>query len=405
MSLDKILDSEIVYNIDENGRDIRVYLVNDCQFDKVKIFYPEVIIYSHYSKSRYNPIDEKILSLEKLTVKKNTDIVLDKVMTILDTPVFYFIYNTENYYHFIYDTLPYLITFYKIKEKIPNLKLLINFPNNKIQKMYDFVLEFLDFADIKKEDLLFVDGNTLYKYLYISSSYTHGTNSNLPPRNEIYDFFKQITNKKIKYFNTNTPKNIYISRRSWIHNDFSNIGTNYTQTRKMVNEDDLVKILIDKNYTEIFTEKLTTLEKINLFYNAENVIGAIGGGICNVMFSKPDTNLVSIVSPTFLDVNERFKYSLDTVNTKYFTDTYHFETTDFKTGMRIECESLSIYGEIKKVNENDLTVIYSENAVSGWNNQIKFNEVNINKKLCVKLDYGLNSPFMVDLEKITNLIY
>ena len=31
--------------------------------------------------------------------------------------------------------------------------------------------------------------NTLYKDLYISTSYTHDFDSNLPPRKEIFDFF------------------------------------------------------------------------------------------------------------------------------------------------------------------------------------------------------------------------
>jgi len=403
--LNEISSCDVVFDIDNNSRIIKSYLINDGQFDTVKIFYPEVLIYSKSDKNTYNPIDEKILSLEKLKIKKLINLNLGKITDSVDTPVFYFIYNTENYYHFIYDTLPYLITYLELKKRIPNLKLLVNYPNSKISKMYDFVLEFLNILDITKEDLLFVNCHTVYKHIYISSSYTHGHDSNLPPRYEIYDFFKKIVNSKLNYLNFNTPKNIYVSRRSWIHNDFSNIGTNYTQTRKMVNEDTLVEILMSKKYTEIFTEKLSTIEKLSLFYNAKNVVGAIGGGICNVLFSKPETNLLSIVSPTFLDVNNRFKYSLNTVNTNYFTNTYHFESSEFKTGMRVQCESLSIYGEIKKVNDSNLTIIYSENAVSGWNNQISYNEIKVDKGLCSKLDDGLNSPFIVDLEKIKNLIH
>jgi hypothetical protein len=134
-------------------------------------------------------------------------------------------------------------------------------------------------------------------------------------------------------------------------------------------------------------------------------VGAIGGGLCNVLFSKPETKLISIISPTFLDVNSRFTYSLDNVNTIYFTETTHTESGEFKIGMRIQCDSLLIIGEIVEINNNQLTVIYSDAAVAGWNNQIEFKKIQIPSNLCVKLDNGLNSSFIIDIESIKNLIF
>ena len=403
-TIDDIENFEIVLESDKNGRTIKSYLLCDCQFDENKLFYPEVFIYSHSNKKLYNPINERVLSLEKLTIKKEVTVNLKTSASVVDTPVFYFIYNTENYYHFIYDTLPYLISFNHIKKINPNLKLLINFPNQQTKHIYKFVSEFLDIIGINKEDLLFVDSEKIYKKVYISSSYTHGNDSNLPPRTEIYDFFKEIVTSRIGEFNSNFPKKIYVSRRSWKHNDFSNIGTNYTLKRKMSNEDELVDLLVSNGYSEIFTEKLNSLEKLDLFYNAESIVGAIGGGLCNVLFSKPNTKLISIVSPTFLDINSRFKYSLDVVDTTYFTKTTHTEYGEFKTGMRIQCNDLSIIGEIIEINNDKLTVIYSDDAVAGWNNQIDFKKIIIPSNICYKLDNGLNSPFSVDIESIKDLI-
>jgi capsular polysaccharide biosynthesis protein len=120
---------------------------------------------------------------------------------------------------------------------------------------------------VEEKHILFVNEETIYENIFISSSYTHDINSNLPPRNEIYEFYRWIVNSNKNKFIDNTPKKIYISRRSWLHSDYSNIGTNYTLKRKMENEDDLVKVLELKGYEEVFTEKLNTLEKLNLFYN------------------------------------------------------------------------------------------------------------------------------------------
>ena len=41
-----------------------------------------------------------------------------------------------------------------------------------------------------------------------------------------FDLYKNIVDVvKEKYDNKTTPPKLYISRRTWLHNDFSNIGT------------------------------------------------------------------------------------------------------------------------------------------------------------------------------------
>jgi hypothetical protein len=72
--------------------------------------------------------------------------------------------------------------------------------------------------------------------------------------------------------------------------------------------------------------------------------------------------------------------------------------------MRVECESLSIVGEITEVRDDDVTLIYSDNVVAGWSNQIEFKRLEVRSKLCKKLDDGLNSPFSVNIKNIKHLI-
>ena len=42
------------------------------------------------------------------------------------TPVYFFTYNVDNYFHFLYDTLPYLAGYFMLKQTIPDLTLLLN---------------------------------------------------------------------------------------------------------------------------------------------------------------------------------------------------------------------------------------------------------------------------------------
>ena len=239
------------------------------------------------------------------------------------------------------------------------------------------------------------NNETKYDEIYISTSYTHDIDSNLPPRKEIFDFYKEIVNiVQGKYEKIKTPKKIYISRRTWLHNDFSNIGTNYTTRRKLVNENELVEKLLKEGYEEVFTEKLTIIEKIQYFSNATNVIGAIGGGIANVLFSPKTTKLIAIISPTFLELNNRFKFCLNTVKVYYDMNTKHIEDTEFKTYMRVKTKDNKIIGEIEKIYDNKLLISYTDGSNTGWNSQNDYKKMELSINDVEKLDNGLNSPWI-----------
>jgi hypothetical protein len=398
-SLNEISNYELFLSADKNKREIYIFHLSDCMMVGKNIFYPNSLIYDLNEKSIYNPIKEKIMSMEKATNFFPINIPEPKFDAIESRNVFFFVYNTDNYYHFLYDTLPYLITYKYLKSKM-DIKLLMNFPNCQRNKFYNFVMESLSLLNINKNDILISNGKTKYKNIYISTSYTHDLDSNLPPRNEIYDLYKEMASRI--NISSGFPQNIYISRRSWIHNDTTNIGTNYTTKRVMVNETELINYLQSIGYSEIFTEKLSMAEKIIMFKNATNVVGAIGGGLSNVLFSHPNCNLFAICSPGFLSVNKRFNYSLCHTNLKIFNDTIHTEKDEFLKYMRVQYGK--IIGEIINIQDDIITISYSDDPVSGWNNDIIYKTIKINRKQCVKLDDGLNSPWSVNINKLKEKI-
>jgi hypothetical protein len=384
-----------IFEKDSNGRIINIYNIKNSLLVGESLFYPNPLLYSIEKNIIYNPIVEKTMSLENIDIKNDIQNIDLKIINIENNPLFFFIYNTDNYYHFIYDTLPYLISFLDLKKEISNLKLLMTYPNQSKKDFYKFVIEFLELIGISLDDIIIAKNNTLYKNIFISNSYTHDFDSNAPPRKEIYNFFKEISNK-VNKTNKIFPKKIYISRRSWIHNDFSNIGTNYTTRRRLVNEDELVSFLVKQGYEEVFTETLSTIEKIELFSNAEEIVGTIGGGICNVLFAKENTKLFVINSPYFLDINQRFKYSFMNVDYQIFMDSEHTENTEFKSSIRIKTND-GIIGEIVDIENNNITIIYQDTATSGWNSEVEYKKLTTNINLCTKLDNGLNSSWKFNL--------
>jgi len=387
---------------EENKRRIDLFKYNNCIFTGINLFYPNILLNeTNNNNNLILPVIEKTMSLNMSSIYEmnNMEYNFKKPEIHLENykdPVFFFIYNTDNYFHFLYDSLPYIISYLNLKECISNIKLLVQYPNKQKQSFYPFVVEFLNILGINEDDMVLVNDYTIYNEVYISTSYTHDIDSNLPPRKEIYDFYGKIVKiVKSKYVIDNTPKKIYVSRRTWLHNNFSNIGTNYTTRRRLMNEDELIEKLQKEGFIEVFTENLTTIEKILYFSNATHVVGAIGGGISNVLFSPKNTKLEAIISPTFLDVNLRFKYSLDCVDVYYNFNTEHYEKTELKTYMRVRTKDNKIIGEIEKIYDDKLLISYTNDFNVGWNFESKYEKIELNQNEVEKIDNGLNSPWLI----------
>jgi capsular polysaccharide biosynthesis protein len=342
---------------DENGREIEVAYFFLCQFTGLSKHYPQPLIYSHKNGRLVLPTIEQFMSLGRGTVYEENmqyDLkTLPKFEKFCDIPVFYFVYNMANYYHFIYDTLPYLYSYFNEKEIHPDLKLLVSPPEGK-DDLYPFVWECLELLGITRKNVVFLDEKTLYNTVVVGSSLTHNGLSNTPPHSGVFDIINRM---KGEY---QGPEKIYISRRTWLHNNFDNIGTNYTERRRCVNEDEVAELFKSHGYEEVFCENMTMKEKIGLFNSAKYVAGPIGGGMCNVIFSAPETKVISINSPLFFDINTRFEYSMA------HTQLHHFNDTEFVEKVEESVESdgaLSISGGLNspwKVNLNKLALFLKD---------------------------------------------
>jgi hypothetical protein len=401
----------IIKNKDGTERDIGYSCIENCIIVGRNSLYPNVLIYDN--NNLFSPYDEKVMSLNKdsfyddnIYELENKYIEIEKYEYI-DENVFFFIYNFDNYYHYLYDTIPYLYTYLELKKEKPELKLLINYPNKFKKEFYRFNIELLEkFVDNK--DWLIYDETHIYKKIYISCSLTHGGFSNNPPREEIYELYKSLKNDIIT--SREMPKLVYISRRTWINNDKSNIGTDYTTRRKMINEDLLVEELTKLGFIEIFAENLSTDDKINLFSKAEIIIGSIGGGMANLLFSNKSTKSIVVVTPYFMDINYRFKYSMEGSDIEYLKDVETYkEENDIPLYCRakikkIDSEYYNKIGEITKYENGKYSLNISQNDVAGFNNNIVFNNENFYENELDLLDRGLNSPYIINIEEIKNII-
>lgn len=400
----------VISDSDINGRNIGFSNLKNIVITGRNSFYPNVLFLNIESKQLIAPYDEKIMSLNKDSFYDGNVFEFDsstfKTENIIKDPVFFFIYNFDNYYHFLYDTLPYLHTYFEIKKKLPDLKLIINYPNPTRSSFYKFNIDILNkIVDFNNNVIIHNEGN-LYDNLFISSSLTHGGLSNLPPRSEIYDIYRNLKNTIVRNPNI-SHKKIYISRRTWINGDTSNIGTNYTTRRKMVNEDKLVEELNKLGIVEVFTENLSIDEKIQLFDQADLIIGSIGGGMSNLLFSEKKTKSIVIVTPYFLDINYRFKYSMESSDITYFDKvSIYKEKNEIPLFCRAKIKEDGKIGELIEYDESTGKYLLniSKNDIAGFNNSIEFYKKWFFKDEFDLLDKGLNSPYSVEIEKLLYLI-
>ena len=159
--------------------------------------------------------------------------------------------------------------------------------------------------------------------------------------------------------------------------------------------------MISKGFTEIFTENLSMSEKVLLFSEATDIIGLCSGGLTNLLFATKKCNVISIVSPTFLDINNRFRYSIEHTNITYFFDTYlHYEKL-FKITKytRVLVKDINLVGEVVDYEEdnNYIVKVFNE-GLTGFSSSCECKTVLVHESNLEPLDHGLNSPFFCKLD-------
>ena len=357
----------------------------------------------HYPVCRVNgqsPYDEQIMSMPSILATTVTAIPVSRSTHF--GHFFFCIFNLDNYYHFLYDTLPYLAHYFELLTRIPSCKLLI--PES--HTWLPFQRELFERLGIQ-HSIHIVNAVNLgsYEHLYIPSSFTHGkdeTGSSLS--NAMYSPEAMTIWNRLR-----APTKFYISRRVHVHNNMSNIGTNYTLRRRCINEDAVVSAVTQRGYKEIFCELLSTDEKIELFTKATHIIGFIGGGLANLLFSGSGTRVGCIETPDFLRINERFKWSMNHTRITYLPITGHAPHSgpySLYTRVRvITAPYTDRVGELLEWNdEKGYKVNISNNDIAGFAHNQIFTEAWIPVGNMEPLDKGLNSPFECDIDSLNRYL-
>ena len=83
------------------------------------------------------------------------------------------------------------------------------------------------------------------------------------------------------------PERIYISR-------------NNSRYRRVFNEEEVISKLSQLGFVCIEPESMTLTEQIDIFAHAKVIIAAHGSGLTNIMFCRPGTKVIELVSPNYI---------------------------------------------------------------------------------------------------------
>lgn len=189
----------------------------------------------------------------------------------------------NNYWHWMFDTLPRIGIFQKAKLNIrPNYYLVPSIAKK-------FQIESLQSLDISKEQL--IDGNK-FKHLFCENliATSHPVVFKNNPSNSMLNVpiwtikwlrknFLKLNIKCRKLY-----KKIYIDRKI-----DSSIGQ-----RRIFNHDLFLDFLKKRGFEIIYPENFNFLEQIKIFNSADIIIGMHGAGLTNIIFSTKKTKIIEI---------------------------------------------------------------------------------------------------------------
>ena len=244
--------------------------------------------------------------------------------------------GNNNYWHWLYDVLPRFglcsmsVNLSKIEYfLLPSL--LKKFQKEtldclKIPKYKRISSE--KFRHIKAKELIITDhpvmtsGNASKDILNIPSWIMLWLKDNFLNR-------QITTNKKIK-------NKIFIDR--------SETRSDRLPQRLLSNEDEIKKYLLKNNFIAVKLHDTNFREQVDLFHNAECIVGLHGGGFGNIVFCKPGTKIIELKSTTAGDAikNLAKKNDLDYISVEAKAkEIYKFEFPNQQGSIHIPISRLS----------------------------------------------------------------
>lgn len=201
--------------------------------------------------------------------------------------------SNTNYFHFIFETLPYLYIFLKnnniLYDNNYKFKILINNDFNIIASLFNINIIYTEKNNYNIEKLIIPKN--------INTNYTFNWNKNNIFKNENimnydYSILLELRNFIFNKFNIKPfrKKKSYLKR----NNKF----------RILINSNYIEKIIDDFNFNNIIPENMSFEKQVKYFSEINTLICQGGAGMTNILFMPENSNVIVIAADSeFVDCN------------------------------------------------------------------------------------------------------
>lgn len=196
----------------------------------------------------------------------------ENLIILDDDETYLLIHHTwhNNYYHWICETL---LRLWMIKDELDKLVLLL--PSK--QQMSPFAIDTLKPFSFKNVFYIPHGKSVMVRTLCMPQIKPVMATYNptaLLDLNKIYINYTTL----VKVLNLALGERLYISRKK-------------SRRRKIINEDEVIAVLKQYNFTVIYNEDYSFFEQVSLYSNAQYLISIHGAGLTNMLFMPPGSTI------------------------------------------------------------------------------------------------------------------
>lgn len=288
-------------NISLNNYYVKKIKINKILYTVFKIqdgrSYSDQVSNVAYIKNNYILEGPSIQLRNGSIVKSNQNVVLKsgtpriikkvpgKILSLLSGGA-----GNYNYWHWLFDVIPRIFLY----ERFYSLKNINKILIPAIKEKFQY--QTLNILGIKIKNCI---NSQVYRHIKFNELYVT-THPNLSLKTEkvpnwiIFSLKKKFLKKKFLVSSFSKFKKIYIDR--------SDSKSNVRDFRRIVNEKLIKTFLASIGFKILKLSEYSFIEQINIFYNANCIIGLHGAGFANIVFCKKNTTVIEIKSNTTGDI-------------------------------------------------------------------------------------------------------
>lgn len=254
-------------NLNFRRKERELYLLKDCyiSFNLNKNYRYELYIYN--SKKELVP---------ELCIGNDPELYETVSRELKSVAFIDDFFNIFNVCHTLLDKFPRVLEFKNLNIE----KFLLLRKNDYIDSIASLLdISLLNIHNGRKTFSIRVDSLYLSSSSFRKKSFIHPGQNMYRHTNDFIDFILRNAPKV-----SNGPKRIYIDRSKG-------------NKRNVVNSDEVKNFMEENNFDLVRLEEFSFIEQVNLFRNAQVVIGLHGAGLTNIAFCAKGTNVLEVFPP------------------------------------------------------------------------------------------------------------